>query len=149
GEVSDPQALVGHWPVPVTEGYAMAGGVGEAQTAGAKIDTAKQQADAKKTFGGQTNLEKGRNVALLYIPASHGAPDLKLSLIHEMPDIWRFDIPDNIDGQKLYDNLLTHLTWVDEHREQWPGDVNDAYRLVAHHVAMALYDVPMKGHAGH
>ena len=143
GEVSDPKALVGNWPVQATDRM-----IDRAVTAGSKVDIAKQAKDANKPFGGETNLEKGRNVALAYLPASHGAPALKLSLIHELPDVWRFDIPDNIDGQKLHDGLLNHLTWLDEHKDRWPGDVNEAYRMVGHHVLMAVYDVPMSEHGG-
>jgi len=69
----------------------------------------------------------------------------KLQLIHEFPDSWKFDVPDQVDGRKLYDNLLTQLTAFDEHKDQWPADVNDAYRAASHHVLMALMDVPMGG----
>jgi hypothetical protein len=72
---------------------------------------------------------------------SHGLPELKVPLIHEMPDLWKIDVPDSVDGQKLYDNLLKHLTMANEHKDQWPANVDDGYRMVAHHVLMAVLDV--------
>jgi hypothetical protein len=90
------------------------------------------------------NLDKGRNVAVLYFPQSHGAQPLTVSMIHELPDAWKIDVPDNVDGQMLYDNLLTHLTAVNEMKDKWPADVNDGYRMVAHHVLMAVYGIPHK-----
>jgi hypothetical protein len=95
------------------------------------------------------NIEKGRNVAMVTVAKSHGLPELQVPLIHELPDLWKIDVPDNINGQKLYDNLLKHLTMANEQKDQWPSDVNDAYRSVAHHVLMAVLDVHEKaGRAG-
>jgi len=91
--------------------------------------------------GGDRNLEKGRNVAYVTVAASHNLPELKVPLIHELPDVWKIDVPDGVDGAKLYDNLLKHLTMVNEHKDQWPNDVNDAYRMVSHHVLMGVLDV--------
>jgi hypothetical protein len=88
------------------------------------------------------NLDKGRNVAVVSFPESHGMPELYVSLIHEMPDNWKIDVPDNVDGQKLNDNLCNHLTMFAQHKDQWPTDVNEAYRMAAHHVMMAIYDMP-------
>jgi len=96
---------------------------------------------SKPITGGDRNLEKGRNVAYVTVAASHALPELKVPLIHELPDFWKIDVPDSVDGKKLYDNLLNHLTMVNEHKDQWPSDVNDAYRMVSHHVLMAVLDV--------
>jgi len=93
------------------------------------------------------NLEKGRNVAVVTVAESHGLPELKVPLIHELPDLWKIDVPDSVTGQKLYDNLLTHLTMANEQKDKWPADVNDAYRAVTHHVLIAVLDV--NEHAGH
>lgn len=149
GEITDPAKLIGHWPLaPVAPGQ------GEAQSAAAHesgagksapADTAQQIRDAGKAAGGKTNLDKGRNVAVARYPAGHNMPELTLSLIHEAPDIWRFDIPDNVDGRKLHDNLLQQLNALGD-GSKWPTDVNDAYRMVAHHVLMALYDVHEQPH---
>jgi hypothetical protein len=136
GEINNPQQLVGNWPVkPQASGAAMASG-----KQAAAADTAEQRKDLDQAAGGDANLDKGRNVAVARYPAGHGLPAIDASLIHELPDIWRFDLPDNIDGQKLSSNLLTHLGHLGD-PSQWPADVNEAYRAVGHHVLAALYDV--------
>jgi hypothetical protein len=99
------------------------------------------------TTGGDRNLDQGRNVAYVTVAASHILPELKVPLIHELPDMWKIDVPDSVTGQKLYDNLLKHLTMADEQKDQWPSDVNDAYRMVSHHVLMAILDVDENAHA--
>lgn len=109
----------------------------DAQLAGERIPAA----ETNKIGGGDRNLNQGRNVAYVTVAASHAMPELKVPLIHELPDVWKIDVPDSVDGAKLYDNLLTHLTMANEHKDQWPADVNDAYRMVAHHVLTAVLDV--------
>lgn len=89
------------------------------------------------------NREPGRNIASATIPASHGLPQLQVSFVHEFPNVWKIDIPDTVDGQKLYDNLVKHLTMVGDKSGEWPADVNDAYRFVNHHVMLALHDKEM------
>jgi len=131
----------------------------DAQLAGKQLPPGEKVTtdDAKRAAGDNTgntkldrNIEKGRNVAVVEVVQSHGLPDLKVPLIHELPDLWKIDVPDGVTGQKLYDNLLTHLTMANEQKDQWPSDVNDAYREVAHHVLMAVLDVnnPHADHAG-
>jgi len=110
----------------------------DAQLAGERIPAPDP---TKPATGGDRNLEKGRNVAYVTVASSHGLPELKVPLIHELPDMWKIDVPDSVTGQKLYDNLLKHLTMANEHKDQWPSDVNDAYRMVSHHVLMAILDV--------
>ncbi|HEX8910888.1 MAG TPA: hypothetical protein VF796_00915 [Humisphaera sp.] len=134
GEVSDPAQVVKNWPVPASAATA-------AMAAGkVKPDATPKAVEAGKVAGGDVNLDKGRNVAVARLPESHGMPAVTASLIHELPDVWRFDLPDTMDGQKLHDNLLKHLNMLGD-GSQWPADVNDAYRAVAHHVLMAMYDV--------
>jgi hypothetical protein len=121
----------------------------DAQLAGERIpapqnvtkDNLNQPKDATGNTAADRNLEKGRNIAYVTVASSHGLPELKVPLIHELPDMWKIDVPDNVTGQKLYDNLLKHLTMADEQKDQWPSDVNDAYRMVSHHVLMAVLDV--------
>ena len=121
----------------------------DAELAGKKLppadnvtpDNLGKPKDATGNTAADRNLEKGRNVAYVTVAASHGLPELKVPLIHELPDVWKIDVPDSVDGKKLYDNLLTHLTMCNEHKDKWPSDVNDAYRAVTHHVLMAILDV--------
>jgi len=128
----------------------------DAQLAGKQLPpgekvTSSDVKDAAHDNSGNTkldqNLEKGRNVAVVTVAESHGLPALKVPLIHELPDLWKIDVPDNVTGQKLYDNLLKQLTMADEQKDKWPADVNEGYRAVAHHVLMAVLDVDE--HAGH
>jgi hypothetical protein len=124
----------------------------DARLAGKKVPAGeKVTADVlnePKNAAGNTkldaNIEKGRNVAYVTVAESHGLPELKVPLIHELPDMWKIDVPDNVTGQKLYDNLLTHLTMANEQKDQWPSDVTEGYRTVAHHVLMAVLDVNEK-----
>jgi len=122
------------------------GEIGEAQPAAGRMDPGKPDttpdANANKAGGGDTNRDPGRNVAKVTFPASPGLPNLYVPLINEFPGNWKIDVPDSVDGRKLYDNLLTHLTMADDMKDKWPADVNDAYREVSHHVFMAIMDMP-------
>jgi len=85
------------------------------------------------------------NMASVTVQASHGLPELTVPMIHEFPDSWKIDVPDNYTAQQLRDNLLKHLTMADEQKDQWPSDPNEAYRLVSHHVLMAIMGVDDQG----
>jgi hypothetical protein len=134
GEVSDPNLAMANWPVPAT-----------AQMAAKPADEQGHAVVAGSVQGdkGDINLDKGRNVALVSIPASHGLPAMTISMIHELPDQWRVDVPNNITGQQLKDNLSKHIAHIDGMKDKWPSDESDAYRAVAHHVLMAIYNVDM------
>jgi len=97
-------------------------------------------ANSAKVGGGDTNKDVGRNIATVLIPVNAGAPEVAVPMIHELPNSWRIDLPDNVDGQKLESNLLKHLTMVDEDRANWPADSFDAYRAVARHVMTAIME---------
>jgi len=121
----------------------------DAQLAGEKLpgsenvtkDNLNKPKDATGNTAADRNLEHGRNVAYVTVAQSHGMPELKVPLIHELPDAWRVDVPDNIDGAKLYDGILKHLTMANEMKDKWPADENEAYRAVAHHVLMGVMGV--------
>ena len=127
-----------------------------------KSGVAAPDANSNKYGGGNTNREPGRNIATFTVKPAAGMSvkvqpgankpidadmkankELALPLIHELPDSWKIDLPDNIDGQKLYDNLLKHITMVDEQRDSWPQDKNEAYREVTRHVMMAFTESGM------
>lgn len=139
GEVTDTDQAVKNWPVPATAEMA------------AKPDRDQGHAEvasAKKVFGGDVNLDKGRNVALVKIPSSHNMPGITLSLIHELPDQWRVDVPNNISGQQIHDNLLNRLTYVSEHLDKLPDNIDDGYRMMTHCVASAILNVDMNMKGG-
>jgi hypothetical protein len=135
GEVSDSAQLVGKWPVQAS----MVG----AQPAG-KVSPSDSDVTKGKMFGGDVNLEKGRNVGLAHFKASHGMPGITASMIHENLGGWHFDIPNNIDAQTLYNNLINNLSYLDSHKDQLPADVNDGYRMFSHAVVSSLYGVDLQ-----
>ena len=67
---------------------------------------------------------------------------ITVSLVHELPDQWRIDLPNNVSGQMLHDHLLTALTDIGEHSDKWPANEQDAYRCYTHRVLMAAYGAP-------
>lgn len=136
--ISDDKMVFGHDTFSIKTGE-----IGtDARVAGQKIPAGeKVTTDNLDTNVPNKNLEPGRNIAYLTVRESHGLPELKVPLIHELPDMWKLDVPDSVDGQKLYDNLLKHLTMANEQKDKWPTNVNDAYREVAHHVLMAVMNV--------
>jgi hypothetical protein len=105
----------------------------EARTAGATVPPG----DEKKM---------DRDFAVLKIPASHGKPALSVPLVFEGTS-WKIDAPDTLDANKLRDNIQTALTKADESKDQWPSDVNDAYRSVSHGILAAVMDQPQEGQA--
>lgn len=96
--------------------------------------------NANGNSAGDENLENGRSIAVVDVKASHGAPELKVPLIHEMPDSWKINVPDGLTGQKLRQNLLNQLTACGEVSNQWPTNETEAYRAISHHVLMAVLD---------
>jgi hypothetical protein len=120
GEISNP-AMLSDWPLSPAEGK-----------------------DIPKEKSGDENsqkLDQGRNVAVVQLNAEGNLPALTASVIHQLPDSWVLDIPDNLTGEKLEANLREHITYLSENQKSWPADGNDACRLVAHHVLMACYDI--------
>lgn len=130
GEIEDPQAVAGNWPVP-------AAGGSEAQPASA-TERKAESPEAKSDVNLDSNLEKGREVGIASFPHSHGMPSLHASMIKEALG-WRIDAPDTFDGQQLHDNLVKHLTMAAQMQDQWPADANDAAAMITHHVLMAVY----------
>jgi hypothetical protein len=122
----------------------------DANNADANVDVQNNTGvDAPTDAAADRNLnDPGRNVASVTVPESHDLPSLTLNLIHELPDNWRIDIPDTVTADKLQQNLMEHLTHVKDNAATWPGDVNEAYRLVSHHVFMAIQDEPVSANAG-
>ena len=133
GVVTDPAVALANWPVQSTAKSEARTGTDQARLAGSEQNREGAANDAK--------LDKGREVAMVRIPASHGLPAVTASMIHEKPDHWRFDIPNNINSQEIHTQLQNHLTYLDQHKDMWPADENDAYRDVTHHVVAALYNV--------
>ena len=134
GEVADPAAALANWPVPVTQE--------EAVTASGRQPVQGDKKEIKKEAR-QEKLEKGRNVALVRFPAEWGMPEMTVSMIHHLPAFWRVDIQNDRTGEQIYNDLLTHLTWMADHSDRWPSTVEDGERMIAAHAAAAMYGVQM------
>jgi len=102
------------------------------------VDAPKVNTDGNTPADTNRN-DPGRNIATVHIAASHGLPALDVPFIHEAGG-WKIDIPDSVDGQKLRSNMLAALTDIGEKKDQWPADVDDAYRHVTHRVLVAIFD---------
>jgi len=98
----------------------------------------KTGVDKPDTNAADTNKnDPGRNVATATIAASHGAPELKIPLIHEAGG-WKIDAPDTVGTTELYTNLSGHIDEVVAMRDKWPDDINEGYRTVTHHILMGV-----------
>jgi len=130
GEVSDSAQAVRGWPVNPWTGS-------PSHKSDQAIAASAQEAG--KTFGGKTDLDKGRNVALVRMAGAHGMPGLTLSMIHELPDHWRFDIPNDRNGKQIYNDLSAQIDYLTSHSSEWPGNVSDGYAMFSHHLLTAIY----------
>lgn len=123
GEIANPDVAQKNWPLSAKE---------------TRMGTvAPNSADTIKY------LDQGRNVAVAYIPASHDLQSLTLSMIQE-PGVydWRIDIPDDLSGQQIMENLKTSLTSFGDNVAAWPSDARDAYRMLSHRVLLSAYGLP-------
>lgn len=128
-----------------------------AQPAGGavNIDAKVGDAEAKTRVENKTGMDMpnnaaadanrndaGRNIATVTVSPGAGQADIQVPLIHEMPDSWRIDVPDSVDGPKLKDNVVAHLNALTAMKDQWPADANEAYRIVGTHMLMAVLNKP-------
>jgi hypothetical protein len=134
GEVNDPDLLVGHWPLDVNKWPTGDSG---------KMSSSDLQQN-QKNFGGEVKLEKGRNVAITQIMGRKTSEFFNTSLIHEAGG-WKFDIPNTINADQLYQNLSNNLAYVDQNKDRWPADEKLAYREVTRAVVASLYNVTYNG----
>jgi len=132
GEVVDANQLVGKWPVDAAINA----------HSGAKLTPQEAQDTKGHVYGGDINLEKGRNVAIVHLLGKNGYMGMNASMIHEAGG-WKFDVPNDVTAQSLYDNLCKNLAYFDQKKDSWPTDVNESYRLMTHLVVASLYQVPV------
>jgi hypothetical protein len=139
GEIEDPKAVAANWPV---KAVATPAGESDAVAAAAAEKAEQENQKGNEDPNLNSNIEKGRDVAIATLPASHGLPAINVSLIREASG-WRVDVPNNLTGEQLKNNLANHLAQVKNSADQWPADKNDAAAMVAHRVLMAAYNVEM------
>jgi len=101
--------------------------------------------EVNKTAGGNENIEKGRDIAVVTLPAVQDAPELTVPMIHEVPMAWKVNVPDTLTYQKLHDNLMKHLSMIADKKDSWPADEKTAEQQVVRHVLMAVLDVEPNG----
>jgi hypothetical protein len=104
--------------------------------------------DRPMAGGREHNLQQGSEVALVNFPEHKGLKPLTVSLVQAEGDQWKIDLPNDLTANDLKSNLDKHLTHLISIQDQWPADRNDASRIVAHHVMMAMYDVDLPGAQG-
>jgi hypothetical protein len=73
------------------------------------------------------------------VAASHGLAELPIPLVTE-GGLYKIDVPDNVDGKALHDNLLTAIKDLQDKSSSWPDDKAEAYRQVSHRILMAVMD---------
>jgi len=81
--------------------------------------------------------KNGMNTATATLPADNGLPEVKLNVVRES-GAWKIDVPDSLTGQQLKQSLITQLDKVDQMKDRWPADQNQAYREVTQHVLTAI-----------
>ena len=81
--------------------------------------------------------------AEITLAASHGLPKSHLSLVREMPDGWKADVPDTLGAGDLRKNLADELGAAVSMKDRWPADEAEAYRAVTHRVVLALTNQPL------
>ena len=106
------------------------------------------EAEVGTDRGRAHNLQQGSEVALVNFPEHKGLKPLTVSLVQAEGDQWKIDLPNDLTANDLKSNLDKHLTHLLSIQDQWPADRNEASRIVAHHVMMAMYDVDLPGARG-
>ncbi|HEX8522768.1 MAG TPA: hypothetical protein VF669_10965 [Tepidisphaeraceae bacterium] len=170
GEIQDPAQFVQNWPLPLVSGMSDQGqsaaahvgansgdknhdahgsvNVGDTKVSGSvsantdtnNNDNTKDGVDKDTAKNG--NIEKGRNVAIVRLPAEKGMPAMDVCLIREVT-AWKIDIPNNRTAQQIHDDVSRHLDMVAD-ASKWQGDALQTRREIARHVLMGIYGVEMQ-----
>jgi hypothetical protein len=77
------------------------------------------------------------NKATGIIATSHGMPEIKIPFVQE-GGLWHIDIPDDVDGKVLHDNLLAAVTSLNQNATTWPDSDTDAAQAVTHTIMGAV-----------
>jgi hypothetical protein len=134
GVVTEPNVAADNFPVPA-----------EMNREGAQAAAHTERGQARDVVA--QDLKDSKNVALVRFPSERELPDLTASMIEEgLIGKWRFAIPVGTTSLQLHTQLQNQLTYFGQQASQWPADENQAYRLAAHRVAMAMYNVQDRQH---
>jgi hypothetical protein len=77
--------------------------------------------------------------ATIIIPSNHGLPTVTARFVNESEQ-WKIDIPNNMDAQKLQQNLDDELGRLDDQKASWSDDPKQAQLTVVHAVLAAMTD---------
>lgn len=82
------------------------------------------------------------HTAIVELPATRHSGPIVLHLVNEGTTVpsWKIDLPTTISAQSLHDSLLKHLTRFDDHRANWPTEINEAYQAASREVLASLLD---------
>ncbi|HEY2587077.1 MAG TPA: hypothetical protein VGI81_15125, partial [Tepidisphaeraceae bacterium] len=133
GVVTDPKVAAAAFPVPAEAGE-------QAHRAAAK-EKAQQAQQGQAEQVESKDLQESKGAALTRFPAHGNLPEITVSMIEEGHGKWRIAVPASLTSQQVHTQLQNQLTYFGRDMKQWPADEAMAYRQVAHHVLMALYDV--------
>jgi hypothetical protein len=130
GTVMDAKLAAANFPVPAEMGE-------QAKLASSEQKAQQGQADQAE----RKDLQASKGVALVRLPAEGNLPAVTVSMIEEGSGTWRIAVPDSLTSQQIHTQLQDQLTYFGRDMKQWPASEADTYRLVSHHVILALYDV--------
>ena len=133
GEIEDPQALLAQWPMNVLP----EGGTGEP----VKASVQQPLTDEVRTQG---NIAKGREIGVVYLPGEGDLPALQVSIIGEAFG-WKLDVPNDRTGQQIHDDLVKHLSAINDNFDKLPADQWQAKRRLTYHVLMGVNGVALNG----
>lgn len=89
-------------------------------------------------------VQSDGNMATAVYPVGRQLPALVVPLINEGTrhnKDWKVFLPEEVDTQRLHDNLLRELTMVKNHQDRWSDDQNKEFETISHHVLAALENV--------
>ena len=82
------------------------------------------------------NLEPGRDVAVVTMPARHGLSETTLVMIEEALG-WKIDVPNTMSGNQIHANLIQRLNAVADAAGKWPKNRQAAARYLTHQVLLS------------
>jgi hypothetical protein len=93
--------------------------------------------------GDQPRPEADENLVTVIFPSHGELQELHVPLVNEgtITDAWRIDVPLHVDADTIRTNLQQNFNKALQAQEQWPQEINEAYRMATHIVMLSLYDV--------
>jgi hypothetical protein len=131
-KINDKDAVYGAAFASIKQGYEPEG----ARLAGEKIGPNENPLTAPH----DEIRNRDQKVATVSIASSDTAPAMDVPMVLESTG-WKIDVPDTYSTQQMHDALLSQITYLDQHRDQLPANVNEASRVVTQRILMAVLNV--------